>query len=499
MSYPRGKQVFSVIKLWKETKQSQNLQEVTINKEREGGGTREREGGREEKNTFPGHKLSVFPEIPWSCYFKVASWSWRLEECVTCGTHYKCPQRLQHKHKCTGLCNPTQTHTHTNTCVDALSYTHLHAREHWASSDIKIRNDWKEITVCVTRPSELSTANQMQHRDVATGRNHGYNQGLTSNQSKPKSFGCSFMRLLLQLFSWLVSILIFKVLPHTKRKHTCNYTHMTTSHSKNTYSTTIKRYSGEFLFSSFLRFHLFPAEMCVCVLPYLNKLAQLDSHTHIALVQCAPYTVMMVPKLVISNTVSSVILDLNLSDVWNRFDAPHILAGGWGRAGRDGVLGSPYPIYVAAILSKASIKPTHVKPKAGRIIALCDGAVKRNQKGERGIRTFLCWCGKRQAGVQLFITKSDGIEFFHRFSPVSQNFVNCRLRRLNKATLIQSTHFILTTVIIICWRVAGVRGQVVRSLNRWFFLVTKNHFVSASPQCRPVSPFPHWLSLHFPS
>lgn len=85
-------------------------------------------------------------------------------------------------------------------------------------------------------------------------------------------------------------------------------------------------------------------------------------------------------------------------------------------------------IYVAAILSKASIKPTHVEPKAGRIIASCDGAVKRNRKGERRrICTFLGRCGKnsdwircRKCGEKnsillLFITKSDGFDFFHRF------------------------------------------------------------------------------------
>lgn len=57
---------------------------------------------------------------------------------------------------------------------------------------------------------------------------------------------------------------------------------------------------------------------------------------------------------------------------------PVLVVGKGGRAGRDSVLRSPDSIYVAAILAKASIKPAGVEPEAGRIIASCVGAVKRN-------------------------------------------------------------------------------------------------------------------------
>lgn len=123
-----------------------------------------------------------------------------------------------------------------------------------------------------------------------------------------------------------------------------------------------------------------------------NKLAQLISHTHITHLHNVLH-IMILLKLAISNIFSYFRLfavRLNLFAGWNRFDVPHILVVGRGQAGRDGVLRSPYPIYVAAILSKASIKPIHVEPEAGRIIASLDGAVKRNRKGERRIRTFLC-------------------------------------------------------------------------------------------------------------
>lgn len=55
--------------------------------------------------------------------------------------------------------------------------------------------------------------------------------------------------------------------------------------------------------------------------------------------------------------------------------SPVLVVGRVGRAGGDSVLRSPYSIYVAA---KASIKPAGVEPEAGRIIASCVGAVKRN-------------------------------------------------------------------------------------------------------------------------
>lgn len=58
--------------------------------------------------------------------------------------------------------------------------------------------------------------------------------------------------------------------------------------------------------------------------------------------------------------------------------SPVLVAGRGGRAGRDSVLRSPYSIYVAAVLAKASIKPAGVEPEAGRIIASCVRAVKRN-------------------------------------------------------------------------------------------------------------------------
>lgn len=127
------------------------------------------------------------------------------------------------------------------------------------------------------------------------------------------------------------------------------------------------------MFSSFLLFNLFPTGVCVSASISENKLAQLISHTHITHSHNLLH-VMILLKLAISKIFSY----FRLFAVWNRFDEPHILVVGGGRAGRDGVLRSPYPIYVAAILSKASIKPTHVEPEAGRIIASCDGAVKRN-------------------------------------------------------------------------------------------------------------------------
>lgn len=189
------------------------------------------------------------------------------------------------------------------------------------------------------------------------------------------------MQLLLKLIRRSVSILI-PINTSSHKSNTRVITHTWPRVMVFTYSTIIKRYSGEFLFSSI---------SCrgVCASISENKLAQLISHTH------TPWhNVRILLKLAISNTVSSVILDLNLFAVWNRFDVPHILVVGRGRAGRDSVLRSPYPINVAAILSKASIKPTHVEPKAGRIIASGEGAVKRNRKGERRICTVLCCCGK---------------------------------------------------------------------------------------------------------
>lgn len=55
-----------------------------------------------------------------------------------------------------------------------------------------------------------------------------------------------------------------------------------------------------------------------------------------------------------------------------------LVVGRGGRAGRDSVLRYPFSICVAAILTKASIKAAGVEPEAGRIIASCGGAVKRN-------------------------------------------------------------------------------------------------------------------------
>lgn len=49
--------------------------------------------------------------------------------------------------------------------------------------------------------------------------------------------------------------------------------------------------------------------------------------------------------------------------------SPVLVVGRGGGAGRDSVLRSPYSIYVAAILTNASIKAAGVEPEAGRIIA----------------------------------------------------------------------------------------------------------------------------------